>query len=83
MTKQIKQNKMNAKIATTSVTQTANELLGTPERVLYYLVMETAKGKIQLNVGKKTHDEVKRITDVVTKIEGIGGHDDKPKKVTL
>lgn len=67
---------MNAKITTTSVTQTANEILGTPEKKLFYLIIETPKGKMQLNVGQKTHDEVKRITDVVTKIEGIGGKQD-------
>lgn len=64
---------MNAKITTTSVTQTANEILGTPEKKLFYLIIETQKGKMQLNVGQKTHDEVLRITDVVTKIEGVGG----------
>lgn len=64
---------MNAKITTTSVTQTANEILGTKEKKLYYLLIETAKGKMQLNVGEKTHDEVKKLTEVVTKIEGVGG----------
>lgn len=64
---------MNAKITTTSVTQSANEILGTKEKSLYYLIIETPKGKYQLNVGQKTHDEIKKLTDVVTKIEGIGG----------
>lgn len=65
---------MNAKITTTSVTQTANEILGTKEKKLYYLLIETPKGKMQLNVGEKTHDEVKKLTEVVTKIEGVGGN---------
>lgn len=63
----------NVHIATTSVTQSANEILGTEEKTLYYLIIENSKGKMQLNVGKKTHDEVKKLTDTLTKIEGIGG----------
>ena len=64
---------MNAKVNTTSVTQSANEILGTEEKTLYYLIIETSKGKLTINVGKKTHDQVKWLTEVVTKIEGIGG----------
>ena len=59
----------NAKVTTTSVTQSANEILGTKEKTLYYLIIETPKGKYNLNVGEKTHDEVKRLTDVVTNIQ--------------
>ena len=64
---------MNAKVNTTSVTQSANEILGTEEKTLYYLIIETGKGKLTINVGKKTHDQVKELTAVVTKIEGVGG----------
>jgi len=64
---------MNAKVTTTSVTVAGNEVLGTKEKKLYYLIIETPKGKYNLNVGEKTHDEVKKLTDVTTKIEGIGG----------
>lgn len=47
------------KVTTTSVTQTANEVLGTPERKLYYLIIENSKGeKMTINVGQKTHDQV-------------------------
>lgn len=47
------------KVTTTSVTQTANEVLGTAERKLYYLIIENSKGeKMTINVGQKTHDQV-------------------------
>lgn len=64
----------NAEVTTTSVNQTANEVLGTPAKSLYYLIIKTAKGQLNINVGQKTHDEVKRLTDVTTKNEGIGGN---------
>lgn len=54
--------KTNAHVQTTFVTQTANEILGTEAKTLYFLVLETPVGKIQINVGKKTHDEVQRLT---------------------
>lgn len=50
------------KITTTSVTQTGNEILGTAERNLYYLIVENDKGsKLVINVGKKTHDQVQKL----------------------
>lgn len=64
---------MNAKITGTTVAQTANEVLGTAAKNLYYLVVETAKGKLVINVGEKTYKNVLELTNVVTKIEGIGG----------
>lgn len=55
-------NKM--KITTTNVTQTANETLGTEEKVLYYLIIENEKQeKLIINVGKKTHDSVKKLNE--------------------
>lgn len=65
MTKQKNVNKMektNANVQTTSVQQTANELLGTAAKELYFLVIETPVGKLTINVGKKTHDQVKNLT---------------------
>lgn len=51
------------KISTTSVQQTANEVLGTPEKKLYYLIVENSKGKkLVINVGQKTHDSVQELT---------------------
>lgn len=51
------------KIQTTSVTQSANEVLGVKEKKLYYLLIENSKGeKLQINVGQKTHDEVQKLT---------------------
>lgn len=50
---------MNATIATTTVTQTANEILGTEERKLYYLIIKNEREeKMTINVGQKTHDAV-------------------------
>lgn len=52
----------NSKVITAKVTQSGNEELGMKEKNLYYLVIETDKGKLQINVGQKTHDEVKKLT---------------------
>lgn len=52
------------KIQTTSVEQTANELLGTKAKKLYYLLIENSLGKkITINVGEKTHDQVKKLNE--------------------
>lgn len=53
----------NAKVTTTTVTQTANEILGTKEKNLHYLIIETEKGKLVINVGEKTTAEVKKLTE--------------------
>lgn len=55
--------KVNTQVTTTSVTQTANKVLGTEEKTLFYLILETEKGKLIVNVGQKTHDKVKLITE--------------------
>lgn len=50
------------KITTTSVQQTANEVLGFTAKNLYYLVIENTKGeKLVVNVGQKTHDKVQEL----------------------
>lgn len=50
------------KIQTTTVTQTSNEVLGTPEKKLYYLIITNEKNeKLVVNVGEKTHDGVKKL----------------------
>lgn len=52
------------KIATTTVTQTANEVLGVEVKNLYYLVIENSEGKrMIINVGKKTHDSVNALVN--------------------
>lgn len=62
------------KINTTSVEQTANEVLGTQAKKLYYLIVENSKGnKLVINVGQKTHDQVQKLVGE----EAVG---DKPKK---
>lgn len=68
---------MNAKLETTTVTQSANEVLKTKEKKLYYLVVTTPKGSMTINVGEKTHEKVKNLTDVTTKLQGVGGTEDK------
>lgn len=50
------------KIATTSVTQSANETLGTKEKKLYYLIVDNGAKKMVINVGEKTHNEVAAMT---------------------
>lgn len=56
----------NAQVTTTTVTQTANAELGTPQKTLYYLIIETEKEKMVINVGQKTHDKVKLVTNQET-----------------
>lgn len=52
------------KIATTTVTQSANEILGVEAKNLHYLILETNDGqKYIINVGKKTHDNVQKMID--------------------
>lgn len=61
--------RLNAEVKTAKVTQSGNEELGMKEKNLYFLVIETPKGRLQINVGEKTHDTVKELTDVVTNIQ--------------
>lgn len=55
------------KIETTTVTQTANETLGTKEKTLYYIIIKTNKTgderqqKMVINVGYKTHNLVQQL----------------------
>lgn len=50
------------KIQTTTTTQTGNEVLGTKEKTLYYLIVTNSKNeKITLHVGEKTHEGVKQL----------------------
>lgn len=60
---------MNAKVTGTTVAQTANELLGKKAQDLYYLIVETGKGKLVINVGEKTYRQVIELTDVTTKLQ--------------
>lgn len=53
---------MKIEVATTSVTQTASEVLGTKEKTLYYLIIGEGDNKAVINVGEKTHNTVKELT---------------------
>lgn len=53
---------MKLEIATTSVKQEANTVLGTKEKELYYLIIGEGDNKLVINVGQKTHDSVKELT---------------------
>lgn len=48
----------NCKLRVTYVTQLGNAELGTPDKLLYYLILETKKGKRVVNIGQKTYDEI-------------------------
>lgn len=60
-------------IETTSVTQTANAVLGTPEKKLFYLIIKNSKGtQMIVNVGEKTHNQVNQLVEEengVTKLQ--------------
>lgn len=50
------------KIETTTTEQNGNELLGTKNKVLYYLIISNKKGeKSVINVGEKTHTNIKKL----------------------
>lgn len=49
-------------ITTTTVEQTANAVLKTEAKTLYYLIIKNKKGEqMVINVGKKTHEEVTKL----------------------
>lgn len=52
---------MNAQVRTALVTQSPNTILGTPEKTLYYLVINTKNGQHIINIGKKTHDAIEEL----------------------
>lgn len=54
MEKKTTKTEYNAKIQTTTSTQTGNEVLGTKEKKLHYLVITTETGSVIINVGEKT-----------------------------
>lgn len=61
------------KVTATKVTQSANEILGTNEKTLWYLIIEGKESKVVLNVGEKTYKsvrELKPVTDTETVIPG-------------
>lgn len=52
----------NMTIETTTVEQTANAVLKTEAKTLYYLIIKNKKGEqMVINVGKKTHEEVTKL----------------------
>lgn len=67
----------NANIEVTTITQSSNELLGKKETNLYYLVITTETGKMTINVGEKTHNQVKQLTEQL--IEQIETHKNEAK----
>lgn len=52
---------MKAEVTTTFVEQTANKELGVEAKKLYYLIIQTDKGKEVINVGEKTHTKIKNL----------------------
>lgn len=58
----IMEKKLNAHVQVTYVEQTANEVLGTKAKKLWFIVIETPNGKYQMNVGEKSYEEINRLT---------------------
>lgn len=61
----------NAHVKTAKVTQSGNEELEMKEKNLYYLIIEGNNGKMTINVGEKTYNGVKEITEdkTITKMQ--------------
>nr|WAE43514.1 MAG: hypothetical protein [Microviridae sp.] len=53
----------NALVQCTTTTVSGNELLEKPEQQLYYLIIQTSKGKCLVNIGQKTHDRIFHLLD--------------------
>lgn len=51
---------MNATVTTTTVSQTGNSLLGTPNKTIYYVIIEKNGKKAIINIGEKTYNEIKK-----------------------
>lgn len=69
------------KITTTSVTQPGNEILGTKDKTLYYLIVTNNKGKkLTINVGEKTHDGIKELQKEDEGVQELPLNDAKPIK---
>lgn len=54
---------MKLEVTTTKVKQEANDVLGTKEKELCYLIIGEGNEKLVINVGQKTHDSVKKLTE--------------------
>lgn len=51
----------NAKVSVSK--QTLNDEEGREVRALYYLAVVTEKGNMKINVGQKTYEEIKKISE--------------------
>lgn len=52
---------LNALVRTTQIKVPANEMLGTSEKNMNYLLIITDKGTVQINVGDKTYNSITEI----------------------
>ena len=53
---------MKIEVNTTSTKQDANEVLGTPEKTIYYLIIGDGEKKVVIHVGQKTFESVRELT---------------------
>lgn len=58
---------MKIEVTTTSTKQEANDILGTPAKTIYYLIIGEGENKVVIHVGQKTHDSIKTLTTKTTK----------------
>lgn len=51
------------KVTVTSVTQAGNKILGTEDKTLYYLIIGEGEEKIVINIGLKSYEAIKKLTE--------------------
>jgi hypothetical protein len=52
----------NARVQVITATQTAMPELERPEKTMYYVMVETEKGRYVMNIGEKSYKEIKELT---------------------
>lgn len=55
---------MNATVKVTTVTQAGNEVLGTKDKTLWYVIIETDKGKMNIGIGETNYNKLQDLLSI-------------------